>query len=235
MTFIKSFIPTWSSMFFSSGSGSDSKTKQNISDWTPPKISNIGELDDCRHHRVSGAGKSFSWDAETLGMVVRAFQQNQNQSQNDKDVDVTTLHLEICKHVKTTIISRAMALCKSRAMQQCDITEREFNVVAPVIEEQITCNFDRMASRWIRMPTVRAVQTKLAQCACLARVDIDDLNVLNDLNALNDTSNNHDDQANVKKHVQIGRVSKALLEVWLDIMPPPPTVETQSSGWFGWF
>jgi hypothetical protein len=231
MSFIKSLIPTWNS---GAVSGAGSNSKQNIRDWTPPKISKIGELDDCRHHRVSGAGKSFRWNAETLGMVVRAFQQS--QTQNDKKrVDVKSLHIEICDYVKTAIISRAMALCKSRAMQQCGITEREFNVIAPVIEEQVTCDFDRMASRWIRMPTVHAVQTKLAQCACLALVDIDDLNDLNDANNHDETRPDYE-QASVRRIIQAGRVSNALREVWLNIMTPPPTVETKSKsrGWFRW-
>jgi hypothetical protein len=224
-SFLKSFIPGWTSMFSSSF-----VSKQNVrdwTDWTPPKISNMSELDNYRHRRINGTGKSFSWDAETLGLVVHAFQCYQDQDQDqDQEVDVKSLHLEICQHVKTTIVSKAVALCKERAMQQCGITECEFNVVAAVIEEQVTCDFDRMSCRWIRMPTIRAVQTKLGQCACLARADISDLNDEND-----ETRADYE-QANVRKIIQTRRISKALREVWLDIMTPP--VETPSRRWFGW-
>jgi hypothetical protein len=196
-------MPAWNFMFFTWGSDE----QQNTSTWNPPKISDLGELDIYRRN----SNKSFRWNAETLSMVVHAHTQQTQQTQQTQKADVASLHAEICQYVKKTVVSNAMALCKERALSDCGISEREFNAIAPSIEEQVTRDFDSMSYRWIRMPTIRAVQTKLGQCAYLAA--------------------NHDalDGSDVGggKH----RVSEALRMVWSEANN---TKNAKSRRWFQW-
>ena len=182
-------------MFFSWGSDKQQK-QQNIATWNPPKISELGELD---IYRRTGS-KSFRWNAETLSMVVDAHTQK---------ADVASLHAEICQYVKKTVVSNAVALCKERALREGGMSEREFDTVAPNIEEQVTRDFDSMSYRWIRLPTIRAVQTKLGQCTYLAA--------------------SHDADVGVKH-----RVSEALRAVWSDANNMKNAKNTQSRRWFQW-
>ena len=207
MSFLTTLVPGWISNMFTTTN--TTSIPQHVSDWTPPKISAMCQLNTYRRSGGVMGCKSFRWDTETLAIIVRAYQKNQlqrklqiqmdDQDQSPIQINLTALHLEICQRVKSTIVSKAMALCKERALQ-CGISEREFNAVAPSIQERVVHDFDRMSHRWIRMPTIRAVQTKLGQCKYLTR------------ESGSETSETTTSSNTVRK------VSAAIRDVWDDIM-----------------
>ena len=177
MSFIKSLVPSWISTIFSSPVLQP--LTQHVNDWTPPKISQLSQLDSYRRSGGVMGCKSFNWDTKTLTILVQAYRNHQLQhhlqrllQQDPEQLDLVALHFEICQHVKQTVVTKAMALCKDRALQ-CDISECEFNRVAETIQCQIVQDFDGMWHRWIRLPTIRAIQTKLGQCKYLARIEYD--------------------------------------------------------------
>ena len=202
MSIIMSLVPSWISTIFSS------HVPKHVSDWTPPKISQLSQLDSYRRSGGVMGCKSFNWDTETLTILVQAYRNYQLQQnlqrllqQEPEQLDLAAIHFEICQYVKQTVIAKAMTLCKERALQ-CNISEREFNCVAETIQDQIVQDFDGMWHRWIRLPTIRAIQTKLGQCKYLTRIDYE-------------SRFESDSESSIRP---VRKVSANLQEVWSNVM-----------------
>jgi hypothetical protein len=107
----------------------------------------------------------FVWTAAELELVSLGFRQF-HSSQDDV---VQHLHDLIRSCVKTSVISQAMTECEKAAFLHNNPNLRfNFSSFSRKLHASFQDQFDSIAPRWIRFPSLAAVRCKLRQCAILA-------------------------------------------------------------------